>query len=244
MSDHLALMQLLGEPVRRRCWLLYRALECVPLDRAIDLAQRAEAFISGGRAEHIATAAAARPESASTATPRRGGQPIDVPAAIVANEAAPAAPPARPAISTDERRRLIERLAAGAKNADLAAEFSLTPKQVQGVRIGCAREIAARRVAPAQPSAEAPPAPPPASAIPASIDEVVRFLRQQDDVVVPQGDGEFLVNARFRLPLGELVGRANRIRKRQGKPEFALPNGVNGHTAAQPVAAANGHPVI
>jgi len=244
MSDHLALMQLLTEPVPRRCWLLCKALECAPLDRAIDLAQRADAFISGSHAEFRATAAPARPEPASLPAPRRSERPIEAPAAIVAKEAAPAALPARSALSTEERGRLIDRLAAGGKNADLATEFGLTPKQVQGVRIGCAREIAARRAAPARSNAEAPALPPPASGIPASVDEIVRFLRQQDDVVVPQGDGEFLVNARFRLPLDELLSRANRMRKRHGKPEFALTNGVNGHTAARSVAATNGHPVV
>ena len=234
MSEHLTFSELAAEPVRRRCWLLYRALDCLPFDQAIDWARRADDFIMHGRAEP-------RGEPATVAALRRSEQPIDVPVAIVAEEAAPTASPPRSAISPDERRRLIDRLAAGAKNADLAVEFGLTPKQVQGVRIGCAREIAVRRLAPAQPDAEAPPAPPPTSAIAASVDEVVRFLRQQDDVVVPQGDGEFLVNARFRLPLDELVSRANRMRARQGKPEFAVAGGATGHAAAGGHVAANGH---
>jgi hypothetical protein len=234
MSDHLAFNELAAEPVQRRCWLLYRALDCLPLDQAIDWARRADDFIMYGRTEPLS-------EPAGVTALHRSEQPIEVPAAIVADEVVPAALPLRSAMSPDERRRLIDRLAAGAKNVDLATEFGLTPKQVQGFRIGCAREIAARRLEPAHPEAEIPPAPPPASAIAASVDEVVRFLRQQDDVVVPQGDGEFLVNARFRLPLDELVSRANRIRKRQGKLEFALANGVTAHTASRSVATSNGH---
>ena len=45
---------------------------------------------------------------------------------------------------------------------------------------------------------------------------------QQDDVVVPQGPGEFLLNGRFHMDTTELVSRANRMRSRQGKPAFQL----------------------
>jgi hypothetical protein len=247
MSDHLAFVELMAEPVRRRCWLLYRALECLPFDQAVDWAQRADAFVSGAPASRTSLAPA-RPEPVAAVAPRAPEELIELPAAVVAKSynaaAVPAVPPARPAISAEQRQQLIDRLAMGARNADLAAEFGLTPKQVQGVRIGCSRDIAARRVEPA-PQRVREASPPSPSAIPASVDEVVRFLRQQDDVVVPQAPGEFLVNARFRLPLDELVNRANRIRARQGKPEFVVTNGVNGHAAApMPVVhQANGHAV-
>jgi hypothetical protein len=56
---------------------------------------------------------------------------------------------------------------------------------------------------------------------PEPIEEVVRFLRQQDDVVVRQNDREFLVNGRFRLDAAQLVERANRMRARHGKPAFS-----------------------
>jgi hypothetical protein len=217
MGDHLAFMELVAEPTQRRCWLLYRALECLPIDQAIDWAQRADTFIASGRGGDI--------------TPQR--EPVTS-----------AAPSARLIIATEQRRRLIDRLATGARNADLAAEFGLTPKQVQGVRIGCAREIARRRDAPQPLPTDPQPAAASDRAIRASVEEVVRFLRQQDDVVVPQASGEFLVNARFRLRLDELISRANRMRTRQGKPEFAVANGINGHAAAAPdLAAANGHPL-
>jgi DNA-binding NarL/FixJ family response regulator len=52
------------------------------------------------------------------------------------------------------------------------------------------------------------------------VTEVVRYLRQQDDVVVHQGNGVFLVNGRFRFETSELVDKANRIRQRQNKPLF------------------------
>jgi hypothetical protein len=50
--------------------------------------------------------------------------------------------------------------------------------------------------------------------------EVVRYLRQQDDVVVHEGDGKFLVNGRFRFEISELIAKANSMRRRQNRPLF------------------------
>src|SRR5438874_2175222 len=74
-----------------------------------------------------------------------------------------------------------------------------------------------------------------------SIDEIVRYLRQQDDVVVPQEDDGYLVNGRFRMSAAELTLRANRMRYRQGRPAFdtgnaAFPDHAN--------AAPRGHPLF
>jgi hypothetical protein len=52
-------------------------------------------------------------------------------------------------------------------------------------------------------------------------DEVVRFLRQNDDVVVSAGPGTYLVNGRFRESTQELIARANRVRARRNQPPFA-----------------------
>jgi hypothetical protein len=54
----------------------------------------------------------------------------------------------------------------------------------------------------------------------ANLDDIVRYLRQRDDVVVSAEGGMFLVNGRFRLDPDELLLRANKMRRRQGKPEF------------------------
>jgi hypothetical protein len=56
----------------------------------------------------------------------------------------------------------------------------------------------------------------------AGVDDVVRYLRQRDDVVVRTGDGGYLVNGRFRETLEALVERANRIRARHRLPQFVL----------------------
>ena len=122
--------------------------------------------------------------------------------------------PERPklALSPEQRERLLQRLHQGAGNAELALEFHLSPRQVQGIRISQARLVKLKRAAQEQPQARDRPA---------SIEEIVRFLRQQDDIVVPQRNGEFLVNARFRLGPTELIERANRMRARQQKPAYA-----------------------
>jgi hypothetical protein len=44
--------------------------------------------------------------------------------------------------------------------------------------------------------------------------------RQQGDVIVKSGQFAFLVNNRFTLDFEQLLTRANRMRSRQGKPEF------------------------
>jgi len=53
-------------------------------------------------------------------------------------------------------------------------------------------------------------------------DEVVRFLRQNDDVVISTGPGMYLVNGRFRERGDELVARANRIRARRNEQPFVV----------------------
>src|SRR5205807_3741443 len=123
-------------------------------------------------------------------------------------------------LTAEQREQLVVRLAEGAKNAEPATQFGLSPKQVQGVRMGCAREIAKRR----EPTGEA--ARPSEIDFTVSIEEVVRYLRQQDDVVVAQENGAFLVNGRFHMAVSDLVDRANRMRSRQRKPAFELPGEI------------------
>jgi DNA-binding CsgD family transcriptional regulator len=148
--------------------------------------------------------------------------------------------PAAVPISAAQREQLLDRLAQGASNIELAQEFSLTPRQIQGMRMGSARKMAQRRHQLRPPEKQLRSehtAPMPAVRVPELPEDVVRYLRQQDDVVVPQGDGYFLVNGRFRLGLAELVDRANRMRARQGRPEFKL---ANGH--ASPIALSLSRP--
>jgi len=141
-------------------------------------------------------------------------------------------------LSEHDRERLIGRLIEGAKNAELAAEFGLAPRQVQGFRMGCAREIAERRVKSSETSSEADPGP----SGTALIDDIVRYLRQQDDVVVPLEADRYLVNGRFPMTVGELLARANRMRRRQQKVPFALLGGPLATT--EPIGRGSGHPLF
>jgi hypothetical protein len=191
------------EPDRRRWFLLCKAMETLPLDRALDLARAADEFLLGA--------------------PRaRSDAPVDTPADQTApNEATHrrrACGPTNIALGAAQRDELLGLLVGGGKNAELAARFGLTSRQIQGVRMGSAREIAKRRQERAQQDNAGT-----ALSITASCDEIIRFLRQQDDVVVPQPEGNFLVNGRFRLSVTELVERANRMRQRQGKPPYTSP---------------------
>lgn len=141
-------------------------------------------------------------------------------------------------LSPEHRERLLDRLAGGATNAQVAHEFELTSRQVQGIRMGAARDIAKRRDRQVAEPADADQP----GTVHAFAEEVVRYLRQQDDVIVPQNDGQYMVNGRFRLGLAELVSRANRMRHRQGEPAFSL---ANGHAyRAAPSGPAKRHPIF
>ena len=54
--------------------------------------------------------------------------------------------PVRLTLAPEQREQLLERLAQGARNFDLAGEFGLSMKQIQGIRMGSAREITRRRL--------------------------------------------------------------------------------------------------
>src|ERR1051325_5943385 len=60
------------EPARRRAWLLCKALECVPLDRALDLARMAEQFVLGGCAEKDIDHSISPDLAARASDPQRG----------------------------------------------------------------------------------------------------------------------------------------------------------------------------
>jgi hypothetical protein len=225
MTDPTDQRHLLANDAARRLWLLAEALHSLPFDRAVDLARAAEAFVMG--CESIM----------DTASQPGLGQPNEQ---LIAPQAASDEPkPRRIALADNERERLLDRIAQGARNAELALEFGLSAKQVQGLRMGCAQEIAERREKRGQPLPAS--AHPDDDAVPSSsIDEIVRYLRQQDDVVVSQEDGGFLVNGRFRMSAAELTLRANRMRRRQQKPAFHASNKAvqdysNGTSKGHPV---------
>lgn len=220
---------LFDHPGRRRWWLLTQALASAPMQQALELARAADQFIGADpkdlKVEMLNRELAAEPVSAASVCVTQ----------IAKSEQATG----RLRLLAEQRDQLIERIARGEKNSALAAEFGLTPKQVQGVRMGAARQIALRRTA-----SRTAPSDKQEEPIAATVDDVIRYLRQQDDVVVPEGGNQFLVNARFHLDLAELVARANRSRVRQKKARFQL-SGVNqaGEAAPAPLSKEH-HPIF
>lgn len=203
--------KLFDSPANRRLWLLHKALECLPLDRAIALAREVETFLTDGApVSPKCDAAPSRSDFAALPKDQPGEKPR-------------LAAQTRLALTAEQRERLMGRLAQGATNAELASEFGLSLRQVQGIRMNTARKNSkiGREVGNPNSATQIDVQ----SALPTSVDDVIRYLRQRDDIVVPRGDGEFLVNGRFQLSTAELVTRANKMRSRQGKPEFALADG-------------------
>jgi hypothetical protein len=214
---------LFDQSARRRWWLLIKALECIPLDKALNLARDADEFVLGD----------AGSEKAQLPIPMASALPLESTSEshqADCNAGKPAQKKiSQPLLSPARRDELLDRIARGATNAVLAAEFGLTPRQVQGMRMGAARMAGRARpddaTLPQDQDTPTPASVDPASVDPASVDDVVRYLRQQDDVVVPEGNGTFLVNGRFHLGLSELVAKANRARNRQKKQPFKV-NGI------------------
>src|SRR5215470_4977124 len=111
--DDVACLTRLGDPATRRLWLLTQALRCVPLDKAVELARIAEGFIT----------AAARLETKAECgvAPANGCDPTLIRSS--------AHKPTPLALSAEQRQQLLDRLAQGAGNAELAQAFSLTARQ-------------------------------------------------------------------------------------------------------------------
>jgi hypothetical protein len=229
MLDEIPLNRLFEDAAARRLWLLREALRVAPFDRAIELARTAEAFVTAENIAHIDGRATSSAQDFSEKGQLGGSTFATLPTKR-----------SGVALAGEERGRLLDRLAQGARNAELALEFGISPKQVQGFRMGCAREIAKRRATLADrggQSAERHQHP----TATASVDEIVRYLRQQDDVVVSQEDGWYLVNGRFRMSVTELMARANRMRSRQQKPAFQIPAG---RVQLDSSSAQNRHPLF
>jgi hypothetical protein len=211
-----AMQALLKDPVQRRWWLLQRAMDGVPLNTALQIAAQAEAFVLGQRANSSETPASKAP------TP---GSPRDdtlcttapAPARPELDKTQSSAGALETLLPPDRKAELLKGLASGLSNAEIAAAFGLTPRQVQGFRMQLARAANRREQAKAEKEDNAQSIETCNSPL---VEEVIRYLRQQGDVVVKSGHFAFLVNNRFTLDFEQLLTRANRMRSRQGKSEF------------------------
>ena len=239
MNEHVELIGLIDNPAARRLWLIYNALQSLPFDRAIELAHTAEAFVTDSPTDRRISDARVLPgppgsEGLASTEPLVN----EMSSSVRPNREPMAKKRTRLALPAEQRDRLLKRLAGGAKNAELATEFGLSLQQVQGLRIGCARELTKRRDQLSRKATHPGQTPPHTT----WTEDIVRYLRQQDNVVVPQENGEFLVNGRFQMSAAELIARANRMRARQRQPEFEL----IGDKAVGPekISSANGHPLF
>jgi hypothetical protein len=147
----------------------------------------------------------------------------------------------RPLLDKETRDRFIREAARKSDNRYLAQTFELSVRQAHAIRVGLSKFIAqARRELPRCASNSKrvgvpidretelkmeedflrtrPSAPP-------TMDDVVRYLRQAGDVVVPNGEN-YVVNYRLTLASEQLLERANSKRRERAQDPFVLAAGM------------------
>jgi len=203
-----------GDPSLRRWWLLNKALENAPLADALKLAQAADEFLADQpetlRSELALTARASHssalllgtkaPVPAST-SPARGDQPVGFPRLLGIGQLG----------DVSQASHGDQDIAATTQQC-VPADATDVPASAPMLVIESDEEET--------PTDDPGPGAGVDMAVWANVDDIVRYLRQRDDVVVSAEGGMFLVNGRFRLDPDELLLRANKMRRRQGKPEF------------------------
>jgi hypothetical protein len=188
------LTDIFSQPVLRRCWLLNKALENASFDEALRLARVADEFLGADRLE--TSASIAMKTVARSLLGLHCASPLErVFSLPVERESNHLDPP-------DVFRDTAETVVVERRDSLEGSSDELSDD------LGGNREIAS------QVAVEN------SLLVPAGQEEIVRYLRQRDDVVVPDGANAFLVNGRFRLNFDEILARANKMRERQGKPLF------------------------
>ena len=206
MGIRMELATVFTEPVLRRCWLLNKALESAPLDEALRLARAADEFLSANQANAPALSYEPASTDNSSTVPNQGGEPASA-LPIAASPGDQADQGAGPISATDHVAYTADILnSAGAAEGDTSEGAS---SNSGGEEAGSEPEDSGPQAAMTS-----------GLAVLAGMEDIVRFLRQQDDVVVSAGAATYLVNGRFQLNSKELLDRANKIRDRQGKPQF------------------------
>lgn len=202
MEIQMELAAVFAEPVLRRCWLLNKALESASLDEALKLARAADEFLGMGQPNPQTLANTVSPDGLSTA-PNQDLQPT-------LQTAAPRDDRAGDAPSTS----ITDHIAFTADIPKDASAATNDTDEEDASSESCAEEAGTEEDSEPQLAMTS------GLAVLAGMDDIVRYLRQQDDVVVSVARASYLVNGRFQLNSGELLARANKIRERQGKPLF------------------------
>lgn len=230
MGIQMELATVFTEPVLRRCWLLNKALESASLDEALKLARAADEFLGMGQPKALPSPVELALSEGSSRVPGQNFQPVAT-LPIVASGDDRAEQAAGHASATDHIARTAKNTSAAA--SDTHEDLSDTSHTEEAASEPEHSEQQAAKTS--------------GLAVLTGMDDIVRYLRQQDDVVVSVGTASYLVNGRFELNPEELLARANKIRERQGKPLFQrLPYGfpaLNGddpagrrHDRTRPIA--------
>jgi hypothetical protein len=219
MGTQMDLANIFAEPILRRCWLLNKALENAPLEEALKLAQAADQFLDLDRQGISQSASIEKSTSGALAAAclQKQNTPLT---SVVARPFAenPVTVPAERHADHDRMPEFATNGLEAAESSELKATGSFGDPLDSGSgdngsddppQTGDGNQDIAL-----QPGAVGD------LAVLASMDDIVRYLRQRDDVVVSAGADTFLVNGRFRLNSNELLVRANKMRERQGKPLF------------------------
>jgi len=199
---------ILGHPMRRRWWLLIKALESVPLSDALKFAEAADTFLTAGL---------------TAGQSRKLGEPLGD-TATADHSFAPDEHPVAPEAGQDGGLQAVDEALADLTLSGLPEIALEDPESDKHDSVKPVAEEPANDMVPSV-STDACGANQTANgdlAVWASVDDVIRYLRQRDDVVVPRAEGQFLVNGRFSENINELVARANRARERQRKPPFLI----------------------
>jgi len=209
------------DPVLRRCWLLNKALEKTSLDEALKLAQAAEEFLDVGQLNGQALATVEGFKElrlggpSAAAPPDQGHRPVSEPSiAPSLGDSASGKSNSLLAPRNVARASETEVIAAASEKPEPAAS-AMSDRDEHGLEEDRIEAIGDETADPQSLAAMGLDL-----AVLVSMDDVVRYLRQQDDVVVSAGTDAYLVNGRFRLNFEELLARANKIRQRRGKPQF------------------------
>ena len=214
------LATVVSEPVLRRCWLLNKALESASLDEALKLARAADEFLGGDQPNAQALPNETAALDSSLTEPNQGTEPAS---------ALPT--PASSGGQAKQDAELASTTHQVACSADIVESASAAENDKQDAASNRSGVEDARDSGP-QAAITA------GLAVLAGMEDIVRYLRQQDDVVVSAGAATYLVNGRFQLNSKELLDRANKIRERQGKPQFqclpyGFPNSNSGELAGR-----------
>jgi hypothetical protein len=211
MEIEMELATVFSEPVLRRYWLLRKALEHAPLDEALRLARAADEFLCVDPTNAQAPANGEALKALGFGFPSASNEGFHQGSQSAATITVPQPDQAEHGIGYASTIGHIVDVGDGFKDVGAVEKGP----QEDAPNTACVEDVRD------DPDDVKPPvAMTSGLAVLAGMEDIVRYLRQQDDVVVSAGTAAYLVNGRFQLNSEELLARANKIRQRQGKPQF------------------------